>query len=84
MIARYPYGPLYTRDLYTALGEAHRRAQDEGMRWGRHGTDAYLVAHQQLRHRVAAGLDPRLDRLPFHAQRAAIRVQLDRSLWCGS
>ena len=70
------WGPLSTRGLYNALGNMHRIVQDRAAEQGQHATDAYLVAHQQLRHRAANALDPRLDLLPFHAMCAAHRVQL--------
>ncbi|QNG26079.1 hypothetical protein [Synechococcus sp. HK01-R] len=74
------WGPLSRYQLIKALADAHNRHEDYCARWGCRGTDAYLVAHQQLRSRYQQGLTIRLSALPWHAQQVAQRIQL-QGVW---
>ena len=70
------WGPMTADQLIRALGRGHEAACDEASRWGYHPTDAYLVAFKLLKQRCEKGQELMVDRLPFHAQRAAVCVQL--------
>ena len=74
------WGPLSRYQLIDALAKAHNRHEDYCARWGRRGTDAYLVAHKQLLVRYSQGLTLRLESLPFHAQRVAEQIQI-QAVW---
>lgn len=74
------WGPLSRYELIQALAHAHNRHEDYCARWGLRGTNAYLVAHHQLRARYQQGLTLRLDRLPWHAQQVAQQIQI-QSVW---
>jgi hypothetical protein len=69
------WGPLTPTDLLRQLAAEYNWICGEAMRSGRHGSQAALIAWEQLRKQYRAGRPLNPARLPFHAQRITERVQ---------